>query len=166
MRDTVTRATGLIVAVAYSVALAWLFAAQPPTIQEALGGIAAEVGIYAVDAQAFEDGLTHFRADRFSAARTAFARADPARRDARTQFYIAYSLYREGWHRSHSNDALYKQGLETVERAIALAPSGRLVAADANLKMQSAEELKAELERGLRIDSSDFNPMRLLEPRK
>jgi hypothetical protein len=32
--------------------------------------------------------------------------------------------------------------------------------------MRSAEELKAELERGLRREVSDLNPMRVFEPRK
>ena len=53
---------------------------------------------------------------------TLLARTTPVR-DARTQFYIAYSFYRQGWNRTHRDDALYTQGLETVERAIALAPA-------------------------------------------
>ena len=40
----------------------------------------------------------------------AFARADPAVRDARTQFYIAYSYYRQGWGRLYHDDALYAEG--------------------------------------------------------
>jgi hypothetical protein len=66
----------------------------------------------------------------------------------------------------YHDDALYKLGLETVTRAIELAPNGRLVVDDENLGMHSADELKAELEAGLRRELSDFNPLRVTEPRK
>ena len=60
----------------------------------------------------------------------AFARTDPAERDARTQFYIAYSYYRQGWGRLYHDDALYTEGLAAIDRALALAPGGRLVIED------------------------------------
>ena len=96
----------------------------------------------------------------------AFARADPADRDARTQFYIAYSYYRQGWGRLYHDDALYAQGLGAISRALALAPDGRLMIEDDDLRMQTGEELKAELEAGRRRDASDFNPMRVFQERK
>jgi tetratricopeptide (TPR) repeat protein len=166
MREPLTRAAGLVLVVGYASFLGWLFAIQPKTMAEAVGGVAAGLGAYAVDSQAFSDGLSYFRNDQFAEARAAFARADPARRDARTQFYIAYSFYREGWHRTHRDDGLYQQGLAAVERAIEVAPGGRLVVDDANLQMHSADELKVELARGLGASVSDLNPLRLLESRK
>jgi hypothetical protein len=96
----------------------------------------------------------------------AFARADPAVRDRRTQFYTAYSYYRQGWGRLYHDDQLYTEGLQAIDRAIALAPGSRLVVDDPDLQMHTAEELKAELEAGLRRDASDLNPMRLFEVRK
>ena len=96
----------------------------------------------------------------------AFARADPAERDVRTQFYIAYAFYRQGWGRLYHDDALYREGLDAVNRAIALAPHGRLIVDDARLQMHTADELKAELEAGIRLDASDFNPARLFRERK
>lgn len=146
--------------------IGWMFASQPRTMAEAIGGVAATVGAYRIDEQAFADGLGFFRRDQFVEARAAFARADPATRDARTQFYIAYSYYRQGWHRTHHDDQLYKAGLTVVDQAITLAPGGRLAIDDGNLLMHSADELKAELEAGLRTDASDFNPMRVFEARK
>jgi hypothetical protein len=119
-----------------------------------------------VNQQAFEDGLAFFRRDQFEEARAAFARADPAARDARTQFYIAYSYYRQGWGRLYSDDALFKEGLRTVDLAISLAPGHRLVVNDTGLGMKSADELRAELQRGLTRDASDLNPLRVFEPRK
>ena len=166
MGEPFTRAIGLTMVIGYAVVIGWLFAAQPRTMAEAVGGVSASLGAYAIDEQAFDDGLTFFRNDQFVEARAAFARADPAVRDARTQFYVAYSFYRQGWHRTHRDDALYAQGLTAVDRAIALAPGGRLVVDDDTLQMRSADELKAELEAGRTRDLSDFNPLRVLDARK
>lgn len=160
------RPLGLVLACVYAAIIVWLYASQPQTMAEVTGGLAAEVGAYRVDPQAFEDGLAFFRRDLFEEARAAFNRADPAGRDARTQFYIAYSYYRQGWGRLYNDDALFKQGLAAVDRAIALAPGGRLVVEDDNLGMKSADELRAELRRGLERDASDLNPLRVFDTRK
>lgn len=164
--EPVVRSIGLVLVIGYAGLIGWLFAAQPRTITEAVGGISANLGTYQIDAQAFADGLAFFRHDQFVEARAAFARADPAVRDAHTQFYIAYSFYRQGWRRTHSDDALFAQGLETVERAIALAPNQRLIVDDPDLQMRSADELRVELQEGLTRNASDFNPLRWLRPRK
>lgn len=160
------RAAGLAVTVAYAAVIVWLYSSQPQTSAEALGGLAATVGAYRVDQQALDDGIAFFRQDKFEEARAAFERADTAHRDATTQFYVAYSYYRQGWGRLSSDDRLFKQGLDAVNRAIALAPDNRLVVTDQQLTMRSGDELKAELERGLRRELSDFNPLRVIEPRK
>jgi hypothetical protein len=166
MHESLTRTAGLVLIAGYASFVGWLFATQPKTMAEAVGGVAAGFGAYAIDAQAFADGLAYFRNDQFPEARAAFSRADPAARDARTQFYVAYSFYRQGWYRTHRDDDLYRQGLAVVERAIALAPEGRLVVDDADLQMRAADELKVELSRGLATDMSDLNPMRVFESRK
>lgn len=166
MSDALIRIGGLVLTALYVAFIGWLFAAQPRTIAEVRGGLTASVGAYRVDQTSFDDGLRFFRSDRFVEARAAFARADPAVRDARTQFYVAYSYYRQGWHRTHHDDELYRAGLEAVTRAIALAPGGRLVVEDPELSMHNADELKAELEAGLTRDLSDFDPRRLLQQRK
>jgi hypothetical protein len=166
MSDTATRGVGLLLVAAYAAFIGWLYARQPQTIAQVTGGLSAVAGTYRVDEQAFADAIRFFRNDQFVEARLAFARADPAVRDARTQFYIAYSYYREGWGRLYHDDHLYAEGLAAVDRAIALAPGGRLVVDDPQLHMHSAEEVKAELEAGLRIDAGDFNPLRVLRTRK
>lgn len=166
MRDSQLRAVGLVLSSAYALLIGWMFAAQPATMAQVTGGLAATVGAYAIDEQVFADGLRFFRADRFDEARTAFGRADRASRDARTQFYIAYSFYRQGWSRFYHDDALYTQGVLAVDHAIALAPGGRLVIEDDNLLMRSADELKAELDAGLRRELADFNPLRITAVRK
>jgi len=160
------RALGLVFAAAYAGLIVWLYAAQPQTIAQVTGGLKAEIGVYRVNQQAFDDGVAFFRRDQFEEARAAFARADPAGRDARTRFYVAYSYYRQGWGRLYSDDALFKEGLRAVDLAISLAPDHRLVVDDTNLGLKSADELRAELQRGLTRDVSDLNPMRVFEPRK
>ena len=157
---------GLAIVAIYGVFIASLYVSQPRTLAEAVGGIKNSVGAYTIDAQAFADGLSYFRKDEFVAARAAFARADPANRDARTQFYISYSFYRQGWGRTYNDDALFKQGLAAVDRAIALAPDGRLVVEDTSLLMHTADELRAELQAGLTRDMSDLNPIRVFGTRK
>lgn len=160
------RAAGLALTVVYAGLIGWLFVQQPATLADVTGGLAAEVGVYRVEPQAFADGQQYFRRDQFVEARAAFARADPARRDALTQFYIAYSFYRQGWGRLYSDDELYAQGLDAVDRAIALAPGGRLIVEQPGQLIRSADELRAELEAGLRREVSDFNPMRVWRERK
>lgn len=160
------RGVGLALSLSYASLIVWTYTRQPATVAQFTGGLSSAVGAYRVDAQALSDGLTYFRNDQFVEARAAFVRADPAERDARTQFYIAYSYYRQGWGRLSSNDALFKAGLASVDRAIALAPGGRLVVDDPGLKMRSADELRAELQRGMAYEPSDVNPLRLFRERK
>ena len=160
------RVAGLVLSGVYAGAIVWLYSSQPQTRSEAIGGLASTIGVYRIDRQAFDDGLAFFRQEKFAEARLAFERADPARRDALTQFYVAYSCYREGWGRLYSDDKLFKPGLDAVNRAIEVAPDHRLVVDDPTLKMHSAEELKVELEHGLKQEPADLNPLRLFESRK
>ena len=166
LRDSVVRAAGLAGTVLYGAAIVWMYAAQPQTVAEVTGSLTSTIGAYRIDQQAFDDGLAFFKRDQFDEARAALSRADPAGRDAPTQFYIAYTYYRQGWGRLYSDDALFKKGLEAVDRAIALAPDHRLVVDDPDVGIHTADELRAELQRGLISDASDFNPLRLIRPRR
>jgi hypothetical protein len=166
MRDSIARVVGLALAFAYAATIVWLYSSQPQTVAEVSGALSASLGAYRVDDTVFADGLRFFRGDQFAAARVAFERADPAHQDPRTQFYIAYADYREGWGRIYNDDARFAHGLAAVDRAIAVAPRGRVLVDDRDLRLQSADELKAELEEGLRHDASDLNPFRLFRERK
>ena len=166
MRESVVRSIGLTVSLACAAGVFWVYATQPQTMAQVSGGLSSIVGAYSIDRQSFDDGLRFFRAEKYPEARAAFGRADRAQRDARTQFYIAYAFYREGWGRTYNDDALFKQGLATVDLAITLAPNGRLVVDDPDLQLHSGDELRAELTRGLTVDASDFNPLRMLGKRK
>jgi hypothetical protein len=166
LRESTARMVGLATVIAYAIFIVWLYVQQPQTVAEMTGALTATVGAYQIDRQAFDDGLRFFRGDQFDAARLAFERADPAHQDPRTQFYIAYSCYRQGWGRVYSDDALFARGLEAVDRAITLADHGRIVVDDPDLQMRSADELKAELQAGLRRDASDYNPLKVFRRRK
>jgi len=166
MRPVIVRVAGLLLSIAYAAIIGWLYVSQPQNRAEALGGLAAVVGTYRIDAAAFQQGLEFFRQDKFIEARSAFERADPAHRDAQTQFYVAYTFYREGWGRLYNDDRLFKLGLEALTRAIEAAPDRRVAVEDQTLGMRTSDELKAELERGMTRDASDLNPMRVFAPRK
>lgn len=163
---TVIRICGLAISAAGVAFLAWLNAAQPGTLAEVRGGISSGVGLYRIDAQAFAEGLDHFRADRFVEARLAFSRADPAQRDANVQFYTAYAFYRQGWGRFSNDDELFAAGLEALDRADAASSARRVAVVDSNLRLPSSDLLRAELQRGRTREWSDVNPMRLLRERQ
>ncbi len=157
---------GLILTLCYATFIVWLYVTQPQTVAEVAGGLTATVGAYRIDQQAFADGVAFFRQEQYEAARAAFNRADPAQKDPRTQFYIAYSYYRSGWGRMYNDDEHFTRGLEHVDKAIALAPDGRLIVEDPGNDIRTADELRAELAAGLRTDPDDFNPMRVFRKRK
>jgi hypothetical protein len=166
MSETVVRATGAAVTIAYAVLIGWLGASQPQSLAEVTGGLAATIGAYEADAVSFDEGRQLFLRDQFEAARSAWSRADPAGRDARTQFYVAYSYYRQGWGRLSHDDALYAAGLAALERAVSVAPGGRVAVSDPELRLHTGDELAAELHAGIRREWSDLNPLRVLGTRK
>jgi hypothetical protein len=154
-----------VLTIAYGSLIVWTYANQPRTVAEMTGGITASVGAYRIDRASFDDGLRYFHGDKFLEARSAFARADPAKQDATTQYYIAYSFLREGWGRVHNDDALLKQAQAALEHAVEVAPGGRIVVADPNLTLATSDELRAEIARGLTHDASDLNPFKVLRRR-
>jgi hypothetical protein len=166
MREQIVRALGLALAIVFSGVIVWIHQRQPQTLAQVTGGMASSVGAYRVNQEAFDQGLRFFRNDQFVEARAAFERADPAERDARTQFYIAYAYYRQGWGRVYSDDELFKKGIEAVDKAVALSPPGGLRVPDPDLQMETADELRAELQRGITREADDFNPLRLFGSRK
>src|SRR6185436_4777617 len=96
MRTALVQALGIAVTLGYGAFVAWIYASQPRTLQEVATGAQVAAGVYQVDAAHFKAGLDLFRREQFRAARDEWARADPAARDPRTQFYVAYAFYREG----------------------------------------------------------------------
>lgn len=165
MRRRVIQTIGLAVTAIYAVAIIWLYATGPRSFREVVTGAQVASGTYQVDQTKFEAALGLFRREQFRAARDEWQRADPAQSDSTTQFYVAYSFYREGWGRVYYDQDLFKQGLAAVNRAIALEP-GPLTVADENLQMHTAAELKSELEQGTERSWGDVNPLKVMRRRK
>jgi len=165
MRQRIIQIIGLAVTAVYAVVIVWLYATEPRSFKEVATGAEVAAGTYQVDQEKFNAALALFRREQFRAARDEWNRADPAQGDARTQFYIAYSFYREGWGRVYYDQELFKHGVEAVNRAIALAP-GSLTVGDENLQLHTAAELKAELEQGTERGWGDVNPLKVMRQRK
>lgn len=175
MKEKYLQIFSLLLVVFYGAFIAWLYWAEPTsledvtvkakeTIETATTKSEVIIGTYEVDAEKFNQGLQAFRQDNFILARDLFSRADPEKRDAKTQFYIAYSFYRQGWGRVSNDDALFRQGLEQVNRVIGLDKDFR--SDDANLQLRNPVELKNELEEGLKVTADDFNPLKVFRERK
>jgi len=157
---------GVLWTLIYASFIVWIYATAPRSFKEMATNTQVAAGTYEVNQEKFNQGLTLFRRDQFRAARDEWAAADPAQRDPRTQFYIAYAFYREGWGRVYYDRALFNEGLAAINRAINLNPNATLVVDDPNLQMHTPAELKAELEQGIERSWKDLNPLKLLRQRK
>jgi hypothetical protein len=166
LQSKIIQIAGLGFTIAYAAFIVWLYATEPRSFKEVTTTAEIAAGTYAVNQEKFNSALNFFRREQFRAARLEWQQADPAQRDARTQFYIAYSFYREGWGRVYFDQELFKQGVEAVNRAIDLSSASTLTVDDPDLQMHTAAELKAELEQGLKRNWSDVNPLKVLRTRK
>lgn len=166
---------GIVLTLIYAFFVAWLYWAEPKslaevttkakeTVEQATTTAQVITNTYEVDKEKFDEGLQAFRADNFIVARDLFERADPEDRDAKTQFYIAYTFYRQGWGRVTNDDELFKKGLEQIERVIKIDDDFK--SDDADLQMKNPVEVKNEFEEGLRVTASDFNPFKFVRERK
>ncbi len=162
----IIQVAGLAFTIAYAAFIVWIYATEPRSFKEVTTSAEVAAGTYEINQQQFDSALSLFRREQFRAARNEWQQADPAQRDARTQFYIAYSFYREGWGRIYFDQELFKQGVEAVNRAMALSPTSPLTIDDPDLQMHTAAELKVELEQGLERSWDDANPLKVLRTRK
>jgi hypothetical protein len=175
MKEKYIQIIGIAVTAVYGLFVGFLYAAAPRSIEEIPNKARTTIesattkgqvitGTYEVDPAKFAAGKAAFDQDNFIAARDLFERADPEKRDAKTQFYIAYSCYRQGWGRVSNDDALFKLGLETLERVTLIDRDFR--SDDPTLKLRTPAELRHELEEGLKVTADDFNPLKLVRERK
>ena len=175
MKERYIQIAGIALTLCYGVFVVFLYAAEPRSLEEVTAKAVDTIqnaatkgqviaGTYEIDAAKFDEGLAAFRQGNYILARDAFAKADPERRDANVQFYIAYSFYRQGWGRVTNDDAMFRQALESLERVSFLDKDFR--SGDADLQLRTPAELKNELEEGLRVTADDFNPLKVLRERK
>lgn len=135
------RVAGLALAAGYTIFIIWVYWSQPQTIPCA-----------GFERSAFEDGRESFERGELANARTQFDHADPKRCDAETQFYVAYSHYREGCRRGRPvSREQFELGLEAVNRAIELTFVQDMRVDDPGLNLPTLQQLKAELEGGPRF---------------
>src|SRR4029453_2917753 len=165
MQSRIIQIAGLAFTIAYAVFIVWLYATEPRSFHEVATSAEVTAGTYQVNQEQFSSARDLFRGEKFRGARNEWQRADPAKADARTQFYVAYSFYREGWGRVYNDDVLFKQGVEKVNRGMGLSAQP-LSIDDPNLQMHTAAELKAELEQGTERSWGDVNPFGVLGKRK
>src|ERR687886_296694 len=108
-------ALGVAWTLIYAAFVVWLYATAPKSVAEVATHASVAAGTYEVDRARFDAARELFLREQYAAAR-----------DARTQFYVADSFYRPGWGRVYSDDELFRQGLDAVNRAIALSPDAAL----------------------------------------
>ncbi len=175
MKEKHIQLSGIILTIVYGVFIVWLYWAEPKNLAEVstkaqttIENVATKgqivIGTYEVDKGKFADGLNAFRQENFIVARDNFEKADTERRDAKTQFYIAYSFYRQGFGKVYNDDELFKKGLEEIDKVLTLDKNFKSDDNDLNLK--TPVELKNELEQGLKVTADDFNPFKVLRERK
>ncbi len=175
MNERLIQIFGIVIAAVCGVFVVWIYAAAPKDLGQVpskaretvenlttKGGVV--IGTYEVDQKKFADALGEFRRDNFVGARDLFQRADPETRDARTQFYIAYSYYRQGFGRLYNDDELFRKGLTEVAKVSEIDRDFR--SDDPNLTLRTAAELRNEFEEGLRTTADDFNPLKIARERK
>jgi len=166
MQRRIIQITGMVWTLVYASIIVWIYATEPRSFKEVATNSQVAVGTYEINQERFSNGLALFRRDQFRAARDEWAAADPAQRDPRTQFYVAYAWYREGWGRVYYDNVSFRQGLEAVNRAINLSPNNMLTVDDPDLQIHTAAELKTELEQGTETSWKDLNPLKLFRQRK
>ncbi len=166
MRHRVIQSVGIAWTCLLAFFVVLLYATEPQSVGDVKTQASVIAGTYEIDRARFDAARDLFLREQYAAARDEWGRADPARRDARTQFYTAYAFYRQGWGRVYNDDALFRQGLDAATLALSLSPAGTLAVEDPELKIRTAAELKAELEQGLERTIDDFNPLKVFRERK
>jgi hypothetical protein len=161
MKEQHSQILGIVLAVLLAGFIVWLYATEPKTIRDAATKATVTVGTYEVDKAKLAEGVRLFRADNHPAAREFLNAADVEKRDPATQFYIAYSFYRQGFGKMFNDDALFRQGLEALKST-----DNNFRSADEDLKLKTPAELRNELEQGLLFTADDLNPLRVLRERK
>lgn len=159
MQHKLIQSVGIAWTMLFAIFIIWIYATEPRSLKEVANKTSVNIGTYKIDQPKFDAALQMFKNKNYAAARDEFERADPEHRDFRTQFYIAYSLYRDGCNWLRGDDTLYQQAMEAVERAIALVPEGSNYAVNdegVDIQLHTPSELKAEIDEGLHATIGDL----------
>ncbi len=161
MKEKHIQIVGIILSIIYAGFIVWLYANEPKSLAEVATKATVTAGTYEIDKAKFDEGLRLFRAENYPVARDLLTQADVEKRDAKTQFYIAYSFYRQGFGKVYNDDALFKLGLDQLNKVDANFKSD-----DADLKLKTSAELKNEFNEGLQFSADDLNPLKVMRERK
>lgn len=158
----IVQSIGIAATLVYGTAIVWLYVAQPRTIAEMKTAAAVQANVYEVDPAQFALAMEAFRDKQYRIAVDRFRRADPAARDAKTQFLIAYSHYALGKGTFYDDDKEFGAGLAAVDRAIEVAPGNAFTLDEPGLGLDfvSADRLRERLREGLEVTPGDLNPLR------
>jgi tetratricopeptide (TPR) repeat protein len=158
----IVQSIGIAATLLYGAFVVWLYATQPKSIAELQTAAAVQANVYQVDPARFDEAMRAFRAGQYRIAVEHFERADPARRDPKTQFLIAYSHYALGRGQVYDDDEQFRAALEAVDRCLAAAPNNVYTIDEPGLTLDytSADRLRQRLREGLEITPGDLNPFR------
>jgi tetratricopeptide (TPR) repeat protein len=153
---------GIAATLLYGTFVAWLYATQPRSIAELQTAAAVQANVYTIDQAQFDEAMRAFRQGQFQIAVDHFARADPARRDPKTQFLIAYAHYAVGRGTLYDDDKEFQAALEAVDRCLAVAPNNTYTIDEPGLTLDytSADRLRQRLREGLEVTPGDLNPFK------
>lgn len=151
---------GIVVTSLYAAFVVWIYATQPRSVAELATAAAVQANVYEIDRARFEEGMRNFKLGQFAVAADHFRGADPASRDPKTQFLIAYSHYAIGKGRVADDDDQFKLALAAVDRCLAVAPNHAYTIDEPDLKLdyRSADLLRQRIKDGLEVTAGDFNP--------
>ena len=151
---------GIALTLAYGAFVVWVYATQPRTIAELKNAAAVQANVYEVDRARFDLATRSFRQGQYRIAIDHFAAADPAARDPKTQFLVAYSHYALGKGRVYDDDKEFREALASVDRCLEVAPNNTSPLDDPSLGLDftSAERLRQRVRDGLEVTPGDFNP--------
>lgn len=154
------QSTGIAVTALYATVVIWLYVTQPRSIAELKTAAAVQANVYQVDKAQYDEAMRAFRERQYAIAADHFARADPASRDPKTQFLVAYAHYAAGHHALYDDDKEFKAGLDAVDRCLAAAPNNAYTIDEPGLGLDytSADRLRQRLKEGLEVTPGDFNP--------
>lgn len=161
MQHKLIQSIGIMWTILFAAFIIWIYATEPRNLKDVAVGTRVVTGQYQVNKANFDAALVLFKNGNYPAARIEFERADPKHLDFDTQFYLAYSFYREGCNWLRGDDTLYKQGMEAINRAIALVPEGEhhvISGEGVGIELHTPAELKTELEEGLTVSWGDLLP--------
>jgi tetratricopeptide (TPR) repeat protein len=158
--ERTVQSVGIAVTVVYAAVVVWLYVVQPKSLAEATTAAAVQTNVYQVDPVQDRLAVEAFRAGRYRIAIDHFRLADPAARDARTQFLVAYSHYALGKGRVYDDDKEFTAALAAVDRSLEVAPNHTFTLSEPGLALDyaSAERLRERIRDGLEVTPGDLNP--------